>query len=124
MTQFGAFVREKRLQKEEGGDRGFSLRQVAARAQMEPAYLSKIERGIFPPPGEQATLRLAKDLGLNADELLAKGGKVASDVIETIRARPMALAFLIRELKDVSDDALDSVINFALEAAAPRSSSG
>jgi hypothetical protein len=36
----------------------------------------------------------------------------------------MALAFLIRELKDVSDDDLNNVINFALEAAVPRSPSG
>ena len=124
MTQFGAFVREKRLQKEEDGNRRFSLRQVAKRAEIEPAYLSKIERGVFPPPGEQTTLRLAKDLGLNADELLAMGGKVSSDVIETILARPNLFPVLIRKLKDVSDDALSNVVDFALEAANPLSSSG
>lgn len=34
-------------------DRRFSLRQVAMRVGVEPAYLSKIERGYFAPPSEE-----------------------------------------------------------------------
>lgn len=37
----------------------FSLRQVASRIGVEPAYLSKVERGLVPPPSEGTLLRLA-----------------------------------------------------------------
>ena len=56
-------------------DPAFSLRQVAERVGIEPSYLSKIERGEEPPPGEQTIRRLAEELGENPDALLALAGK-------------------------------------------------
>ena len=44
-------------------DKRFSLRQVAQRIGVEPAYLSKIERGDVAPPSEATTVKLAKELG-------------------------------------------------------------
>ena len=44
-------------------DRSFSLRQVAMRVGIEPAYLSKIERGEVAPPSEATTRKLAAELG-------------------------------------------------------------
>ena len=47
--QFGKYLRGKRelLRRE---DRRFSLRKVAGRIGIEPAYLSKIERDVAAPP--------------------------------------------------------------------------
>ena len=70
MTHFGKHIRSRRedLRKR---DRRFSLRQVAQRIEVEPAYLSKIERGDVAPPSEATTLKLARDLGEDPDVLLA-----------------------------------------------------
>lgn len=104
---FGEHVRTLRenLQRGEGGRR-FSLRQVAQRVDLEPAYLSKIERGETAPPSEAAIQRLATDLGEDSDTLLAMAGKVSAELQEAIRKRPRLFAALIRELKQAPDDAL------------------
>ena len=109
MTQFGDSIRDirERLRRE---DRRFSLRQVAQRIGVEPAYLSKIERGDVAPPSEAATVRLARELGQDPDVLLAMGGKVSSDLQEIIRKRPRLFADLIRQLKEAPDDAILRVV--------------
>ena len=55
---FGEYIREVR-ERRRRKDRTFSLRQVAGRVGIEPAYLSKIERGQTPPPSERTIRRLA-----------------------------------------------------------------
>lgn len=87
-------------------DRGYSLRQVAIRVGIEPAYLSKIERGEFPPPGEETICALAQEICGDPDVMLALAGKVSKDLQEVIRKRPKLFADLIRELKDLPDDAI------------------
>ena len=64
---FGDHLRDvrKRLRQE---DRRYSLRQVAKRIDVEPSYLSKIERGEVAPPSEATTVKLAKELGDNDGE--------------------------------------------------------
>lgn len=94
-------------------DRRFSLRQVAVRVGIEPAYLSKIERGETPPPGEETIVRLADDLGEDRDVMLALAGKVSSDLREIIRARPRLFAELLRELKQAPENALVRIIREA-----------
>ena len=76
MTHFGQSVRElrERLRSE---DSRFSVRQVAQRVGVQPAYLSKVERGDVMPPSEATTIRLAKELGVDQDVLLALAGKVS-----------------------------------------------
>jgi transcriptional regulator with XRE-family HTH domain len=95
---FGHHVRQAR-EKLSVKDRKFSLRQVAGRVGIEPAYLSKIERGEMPPPGEETIIRLADDLGEDRDVMLALAGKVSSDLRDIIKARPKLFAELLRELK-------------------------
>ena len=109
MTQFGGIVKEvrERLRRE---DRRFSLRQVALRVGIEPAYLSKIERGQVPPPSEATTVRLAEELGQDPDVLLALAGKVSGDLQEIIRKRPKLFAELIRQLKEAPDHAILRVV--------------
>tara|TARA_R110001583_G_C5670239_1_gene410775 strand:- start:12797 stop:13144 length:348 start_codon:yes stop_codon:yes gene_type:complete len=91
-------------------DRAYSLRQVALRVGIEPAYLSKIERGEVPPPGEETIKKLAAELNLDADVLLALAGKVSTDLQDVIRKRPQLFAELIRQLKEVPDHAVLSVV--------------
>ena len=80
------------------------------RVGIEPAYLSKVERGDVAPPSEATTLRLARELGEDPDVLLALAGKVSSDLQAIIRRRPKQFADLIRQLKQAPDHALLRVV--------------
>jgi transcriptional regulator with XRE-family HTH domain len=84
----------------------FSLREVSKKAEIAPTYLSKIEREELPPPSEDVIIRLATVLGEDADILLALGGKVSPDLLETICTHPKAFATLIRELRGRSEEAI------------------
>lgn len=91
-------------------DRAFSLRQVATRCGVTPAYLSRIERGELAPPGEETLVRLAGELGEDPDVLLALAGKVSADLKAAIMARPKLFAELIRAIKDVPDHAVLRIV--------------
>jgi len=97
----------KRLRQE---DRRYSLRQVAKRIDVEPSYLSKIERGEVAPPSEATTVKLAKELGEDPDVLLAMAGKVSSDLQEIIRKRPKLFADLIRQRKQAPNHAVLRIV--------------
>lgn len=101
-TTFGDRLRNRRLSLA-ANDRGFSLRQLAARVGVEPSYLSKIERGEQPPPGEETIRKIARELGEDADVFLALGGKVSSDLLEIIRQRPEIVAELLRAVRELPD---------------------
>jgi HTH-type transcriptional regulator, competence development regulator len=105
MGGVGSFIRERR-EALRVGDRSFSVRQVAGRVGIEPSYLSKVERGEVPPPSEDTLVRLATDLAVEPDLLLAMAGKVSTDLLDVIRRRPLLFAELIRELKDMPDHAV------------------
>ena len=109
MTHFGGIVRSSR-ERLRLADKRFSLRQVALRIGIEPAYLSKIERGDVAPPSEATTVRLAQELGEDPDVLLAFAGKVSGDLQDIIRKRPRLFAELIRQLKEAPDDAILRVV--------------
>ena len=102
---FGKLVRKTRLQAQ-AKDRQYSLRKTAERIGIQPSYLSKIERGELPPPGEAVICKLAEDLGLDADVLLAMAGKVSSELQEVVRNRPELFGALLRELKSAPDHAV------------------
>lgn len=108
-TSFGDHARAAR-EALRAKDRRFSLRQVAMRVGVEPAYLSKVERGRTAPPSEATIRRLAEDLGEDPDVLLALAGKVSSDLQAAIRKRPRLFADLIRELNDAPDHAILRVV--------------
>ena len=109
MTDFGTTTRQIRERLRED-DRRFSLRQVAQRVGVEPAYLSKIERGAVAPPSEATTVRIARELGQDPDVFLAMAGKVSSDLQEIIRKRPRLFAELIRQLREAPDEAIFRVV--------------
>ncbi len=95
---FGNFLRTRR-QRKAGDDPSFSLRKLANRIGIEPSYLSKIERGHQPPPGEDTIRKIADELGEDRDAMLALAGKVSSDLLEIIRQRPAVVAELLRAIR-------------------------
>ena len=99
---FGRYIRKKREELKKK-DRSYSLRQVAFRVGVEPAYLSKIERRETPPPSEEKIRNLAAELDVDPDYLLAMAGKVAGDLQGIIRKRPVLFAGLLRVLQDRPD---------------------
>lgn len=103
--QFGEQIRQAREALQQN-DRTFSLRQVAGRVGIEPAYLSKIERGVFPPPSEEVIVKLAAVLGEDKDILLALAGKLSTDLQQIIRQRPKLVADLLRQLREAPDHAI------------------
>ena len=109
MQRFGAHIRELREKLLED-NKEFSVRKVAIRIGVEPAFLSKVERDIVPPPSEAKIIALADLLGADRDVLLAMAGKVSSDVLEVIRNRPVLFPELVRRLKEEPDHAVLRVV--------------
>jgi transcriptional regulator with XRE-family HTH domain len=107
---FAAFLRERRAELALADPRRYSLRQVAYRIGVEPSYLSKVERGLEPPPGETTGIALAHELQLDPDLLLAMAGKVSSELQAIIRKRPKLFAELIRALEDQPDHAVLRIV--------------
>jgi len=91
--KFGAFVRRQREAKEIG------LREMAKMIGVSPTYLSKVERDEFPPPAEDKVKAIAKIIEWDTDELLARAGRVSSDIFDIIKRRPVELAALLRTAK-------------------------
>ncbi len=106
MSDFGSFIRVRREQLQAAEPARYSLRRIASAIDIEPSYLSKIERGQQPPPGEETIVALAKELGEDPDVLLALAGKVSKELQHIIRTRPKLFAQLIRQLKDMPDHAV------------------
>jgi transcriptional regulator with XRE-family HTH domain len=109
MLHFGEHIRKARETLYEG-DKAFSLRQVAGRVGIEPAYLSKIERAIFPPPSEEVIVKLSELLGEDPDVLLAMAGKLSSDLHQIILKRPKLFGQLLRQLKEAPEHAILHVV--------------
>jgi transcriptional regulator with XRE-family HTH domain len=105
----GEYLREQR-ERLKAGDKSYSLRQVAQRVGIKPTYLSKIEREELPPPSEVTIKKLSRELNLDSDMLLAMAGKVSGDLREIICKRPQLFAELIRQLKEVPDQAVLRVV--------------
>src|SRR3977135_723264 len=103
--RFGAFVRREREAKEIG------FRGMAKMIGVSPTYLSKVERDEFSPPAEDKVKAIAKIINCDADELLARAGRVSSDLSDIIKRRPIEIkrrpievAALLRTTKGLTAD--------------------
>ena len=94
--QFGEFVRQKREAKEIG------LREMAKMIGVSPTYLSKVERDEFSPPAEDKVRAIAGIIGCDVDDLLARAGRVSTDITDIIKRRPVELAALLRTTKGLT----------------------
>jgi DNA modification methylase/transcriptional regulator with XRE-family HTH domain len=88
---FGAFVKEKR------GGKNLSLREVAARIGVDPAYLSRVEGGKV-RPSEHLIAQLAPILGCSADDLALMAGQLPQRVRSALERSGAAPADAVREL--------------------------
>ena len=96
--KFGAFIRREREAKEIG------LREMAKMIGVSPTYLSKVERDEFAPPAEDKVKAIAKIIECDADDLLARAGRVSTDMSDIIKRHPVELAALLRTTKGLTAD--------------------
>ncbi len=90
---FGEFVRNTRL------DLNIGLREFATKLNLSPAFISKMEIGDFKPPKEENIKNMARILKVDEDELLARAGKISSDLQDIISTEPKLYASLLRRAK-------------------------
>ena len=107
--KFGAFIRRRREVKELG------LREMAKMIGVSPTYLSKIERDEFPPPAEERVRTIAKIIECDPDDLLARAGRVSSDITDIIKRQPIQLAALLRTAKGLSAEDITRLTREAQE---------
>jgi transcriptional regulator with XRE-family HTH domain len=99
----------------------YGLRQFAEMVGMSPTYLSKVERGEFPPPAEEKIKAIAKVLEQNEDELLALAGRVSSDLNDIIRQQPRPLATFLRTASGLSVTEIERLTKDAQARGKPSS---
>jgi transcriptional regulator with XRE-family HTH domain len=68
---------------------GLSLRALARQLEVAPSYMNDIENDRR-VPSESVLIRIAAELGLDADLLLAAAGRVGEGAREYIKANPTA----------------------------------
>jgi transcriptional regulator with XRE-family HTH domain len=98
--KFGAFIRRQR----EALDPKVGLRDMAKMIGASPTYLSKVERDEFPPPAEDKVRKIAQIIKCDSDDLLARAGRVSSDISDIIKRHPVELAALLRTTKGLTAD--------------------
>jgi transcriptional regulator with XRE-family HTH domain len=108
--KFGALVRREREAKEIG------LREMAKMIGVSPTYLSKVERDEFPPPAEDKVRAIAQIIGCDSDDLLARAGRVSSDITDIIKRYPIELTALLRTTKGLSADEIAKLAQQARKA--------
>jgi len=97
-TEFGPFARKIRVQL------GETLRQFCARVSLDPAYVSRIERGLLAPPQDQAkldhyaeSLRLARgtdEWHTFMDQAATATGRLPQDLLDNEQLMSCLPAFL------------------------------
>jgi transcriptional regulator with XRE-family HTH domain len=100
---FGAFIKEKRLEK------GINLRKLAELLVLAPAYISDIENGNRNSPSPDKMEKLVEVLGLNEDErnemydLAAKDrdNTVAPDISEYVKSND-AVRVALRKARNLN----------------------
>jgi transcriptional regulator with XRE-family HTH domain len=98
--KFGAYIRRLREEKDLG------LREMAKMIGVSPTYLSKVERDEFQPPAEDRVKAIAEIIGCDADDLLARAGRVSTDISDIIKRHPVELAALLRTTKGLTADGI------------------
>jgi HTH-type transcriptional regulator, competence development regulator len=106
MTRFGESIKLARDHRLKQGDRKYSVRQLAMRMGIEPSFLSKLERGLAQPSEKTARL-LARELDLNADNLMAQGGRLSASTQRLLEKRPDEVTALLTKLKLVHPEDFD-----------------
>ena len=94
--KFGAFIRRER----EG--KGIGLREMARMIGVSPTYLSMVERDAIAAAGGRQGEGDRQDHQCDADDLLARAGRLSTDIADIIKRRPVELAALLRTTKGLT----------------------
>ena len=76
---------------------GKSLRSLSEEIKISPSYLSRMERGEFPPPSEDIIIKIAKALSFDSDELLGLVNKIDPALKDIINEEPKLYAAFLRK---------------------------
>lgn len=93
-VSFGTAIRDARRAK------GLTQRFLAGQVGIDFTYLSKLENNRGDTPSEETVRRLARELGLDEEDLLGRGGKVSAAVRE-LAASDREFATFLRRLPDL-----------------------
>jgi transcriptional regulator with XRE-family HTH domain len=106
--KFGAFIRQEREAK------GLSLRDMAKKIKVSPTFLSKVETEDW-KPGEEKLRRIAEVIGCDPDILLARAGRVPTELSEIIKNSPHRhqMTALLRTTKGFTADEMESLVRQA-----------
>lgn len=107
---FGEFLKQHRNRLKQTEPEKYSTRQVAQRVGVSPGYISQLETGTTPPPGDKVMLALAQDLQVNPDVLFALDGRISPEMKARIALRPHLMIPLIYSLENMSDDHIRRLI--------------
>ncbi len=112
--KFGAFIRRER----EALDPKVGLRDIAKMIGVSPTYQSKVERDEFPPPAEDKVRKIAEIIKCDADDLLARAGRVPSELTDIIRQHPhrYEMVALLRTTKGLTAEEMDKLVREAEKA--------
>lgn len=93
-------------------DPTFSLRGVARKIGISPAYLSMIERGEH-PASEKTIRKLAEVFGVSADEIFAHANRIDPDLEKTLASHdaPAQMAAFLRRVATLTPDKLEMAKN-------------
>jgi transcriptional regulator with XRE-family HTH domain len=100
------------------GSREFSIRKVAARAEISSTYLIQLEEDRISSPSESVLKNLAEELNLDARGLILSTGQIPSDIGDTIRSRPEELSEILLTLGKITEESyLSSAVQEFRESA-------
>jgi len=105
---FGIGIREARKAK------GIGLRELAKQIEVSPTFLSKVETEDWKPK-EDKLRKIASILEMDADELIARAGRVPSDLADIIKQHgaKAELAALLRITKGYSAAEMGKLVHLA-----------
>jgi HTH-type transcriptional regulator, competence development regulator len=108
--KFGAFIRQEREAK------GLSLRETAKKIKVSPTFLSKVETEDW-KPGEDKLRRIAEVIGCDPDDLLARAGRVPTELSEIIKQSPHRheMTALLRTTKGFTAEEMERLVSKAQE---------
>ncbi len=87
---FGAFLRKIRTEK------GYSIKQLSPKLNVNYSYLSKLENG-HSMPSEEFVDRISNVFEIEKEELMVRAGKIPNDVIEILQNNPQAAIDFLRK---------------------------
>jgi transcriptional regulator with XRE-family HTH domain len=79
--------------------KGVSLRGLARKCEMSPAYLSRIENGKQGSPSASTIARLAAELGLDGDLMAIEAGKIPEWMKDLLLKEGAACLAAMREIE-------------------------